>query len=387
MIISSPSSSWRASARPDLREAEVHRRGPERGDDGVVEPRDRHADALAAEVRGRRQRPLVADGVLQEPDIISDSPTTCWARSPPSILLRERAREDRSEQRLVGDEKWRLERLQAPDAELVPRRRLDDAEVVAAVTHLPREAHEGVGRVVIADAGDGLDADAALGEPAHLVGEERREVVVLLVRRDPQRDWRADAARLVGAARTARREQSCHGREQNANIVNRVRIGLPRDCLRRRPGLATVAGRERIAAGWCAWIDPPRSPPRRRSWLLGIAALALFALPASESPLTYRAASGAAQVLGIGAGAALVIAALLTARRMIALLLLALAAVWFAQDLGALGDSAALLRSVAGGACSVCGRACAAPRARLPGRPALGAGYAPPRRPHTSRPP
>ena len=83
---------------------------------------------------------------------------------------------------------------------------------------------------------------------------------------------------------------------------------------------------------------------------LGIAALALFALPASESPLTYRGASGAAQVLGVGAGAALVIAALLTARRMIALVLLALAAVWFAQDLGALGDSAALVRSVADGA-------------------------------------
>src|SRR5439155_3993862 len=83
--------------------------------------------------------------------------------------------------------------------------------------------------------------------------------------------------------------------------------------------------------------------------VIGIAALALFAIRASDSPLTYRAASGAAQVLGISAGAALVIAALLNARAAIALRLLALAAVWFAQDLEALGDSQALLRSIAGG--------------------------------------
>jgi signal transduction histidine kinase len=81
---------------------------------------------------------------------------------------------------------------------------------------------------------------------------------------------------------------------------------------------------------------------------LGIAALALLALPASESPLTYHAASGAAQVLGISAGAALIIAALLAPRPVTALLLLALAATWFAQDLVALGDSAALPRSLAG---------------------------------------
>jgi signal transduction histidine kinase len=81
---------------------------------------------------------------------------------------------------------------------------------------------------------------------------------------------------------------------------------------------------------------------------LGIAALALFAIPASDAPLTYRAASHAAQVLGVSAGAALVIAALLRPRLALALLLLALAATWFAQDLEALGASAALPRSLAG---------------------------------------
>src|SRR5512132_876685 len=80
---------------------------------------------------------------------------------------------------------------------------------------------------------------------------------------------------------------------------------------------------------------------------IGIAALALFALPASDSLLTYRDASRAAQVVGIGAGVALVVAALLTARVTITLLLLALAAVWFGQDLAALGDSAALPRTIA----------------------------------------
>jgi signal transduction histidine kinase len=82
--------------------------------------------------------------------------------------------------------------------------------------------------------------------------------------------------------------------------------------------------------------------------VLGIAALALFAIPTSESSLTYRAASGAAQVLGVSAGAALVVAAVLNPWATIRLLLLALAAVWFAQDLEALGDSAAVLRSIAG---------------------------------------
>jgi signal transduction histidine kinase len=87
--------------------------------------------------------------------------------------------------------------------------------------------------------------------------------------------------------------------------------------------------------------------------VIGIAVLALFALPASDSLLTYRAASRAAQVLGVGAGAALVVAALLTARVTIALLLLALAAVWFGQDLAALGDSAALGRSIADAAAPI----------------------------------
>src|SRR4051794_24149686 len=87
--------------------------------------------------------------------------------------------------------------------------------------------------------------------------------------------------------------------------------------------------------------------------VIGIAAVALFALPASDSPLTYGAASGRARVLGVGAGAALVVAVLLTARVTITLLLVALAAVWFGQDLAALGDSAALPRSIADAAAPV----------------------------------
>jgi len=81
--------------------------------------------------------------------------------------------------------------------------------------------------------------------------------------------------------------------------------------------------------------------------VLGIAALALLAIPASDAPLTYRAASHAAQVLGVSAGAALIIAALLRPCLAPALLLMALAATWFAQDLEALGDAAALPRSLA----------------------------------------
>src|SRR3954447_20184798 len=116
--------------------------------------------------------------------------------------------------------------------------------------------------------------------------------------------------------------------------------------------------------------------------VIGIAALALFAIPASDSPLSYRAASGSAQLVGIGAGAALVIAALLSARVTIALLLLALAALWFGQDLAALGDSAALLRSLAGGAAPFTAAlalhlALALPDGRLSraGRAAAGAAY------------
>jgi signal transduction histidine kinase len=84
--------------------------------------------------------------------------------------------------------------------------------------------------------------------------------------------------------------------------------------------------------------------------VIAIAALAIFAIPASEAPLTHRAASHGAQIVGVSAGAALVIAALLKAKGYVALLLLALAAVWFAQDVAALGGSAALVRSIAGGA-------------------------------------
>jgi signal transduction histidine kinase len=115
---------------------------------------------------------------------------------------------------------------------------------------------------------------------------------------------------------------------------------------------------------------------------IAIAALALFAIPASDLPLTYRETSHAAQVLGVGAGGVLIIAALLTARATIALLLLALAAVWFGQDLAALGDSAALLRAVATGAAPFAAAlalhlALALPEGRLSrrGRVAVGAAY------------
>jgi signal transduction histidine kinase len=113
---------------------------------------------------------------------------------------------------------------------------------------------------------------------------------------------------------------------------------------------------------------------------LGIGALALFAIPAN-APLTYRAASGAAQVLGVSAGAALVVAALLSRRPALALLLLALAATWFAQDLEALGDSAALPRSLAGviapvAAALVLHLALTFPEGRLSGAGRVGAGAA-----------
>lgn len=112
------------------------------------------------------------------------------------------------------------------------------------------------------------------------------------------------------------------------------------------------------------------------------AALAIFAIPTSESPLTYRAASPVAQVVGLGAGAALVIAALLKARGSVALLLLALAAVWFGQDVAALGDSASLVRSIAGVAAPFAAALAlhltlAVPEGRLSraGRAAVGAAY------------
>lgn len=116
--------------------------------------------------------------------------------------------------------------------------------------------------------------------------------------------------------------------------------------------------------------------------VIGIAALALSAIPASESLLTYRDASQAAQVLGVVAGAALVVAALLTARVTIALLLLALAGAWFGQDLAALGDSAALPRSIADAAAPIAVALAlhltlALPDGRLSraGRAAVGAAY------------
>lgn len=81
-----------------------------------------------------------------------------------------------------------------------------------------------------------------------------------------------------------------------------------------------------------------------------IAAVAIFAIP-GQPPPTYRAASNAAQIIGIGAGALLLIAAVaafaVTRRAAGVFLLLAAVALWFAEDLQALGDSAALARSIA----------------------------------------
>jgi signal transduction histidine kinase len=77
------------------------------------------------------------------------------------------------------------------------------------------------------------------------------------------------------------------------------------------------------------------------------AALALFAIPTGEGPLTYRAAAPAAHLIGPAAGCTLIVVALLTARRAVGVLLLALATAWFGQDLAALGDDQALLRAVA----------------------------------------
>jgi signal transduction histidine kinase len=82
---------------------------------------------------------------------------------------------------------------------------------------------------------------------------------------------------------------------------------------------------------------------------VGAAALALFAIPAGDDVWTYRQASGAAQLLGIAAGVAVAVSATFS-RGLQRVLLLAMAAVWFAQDLEALGDSGAALRSLASGA-------------------------------------
>jgi hypothetical protein len=58
----------------------------------------------------------------------------------------------------------------------------------------------------------------------------------------------------------------------------------------------------------------------------GTAVAALFALPTSESPLTYRAESGAAALIGAAAGGLLIAAAAALGRRTPSGLLLALAA-------------------------------------------------------------
>jgi len=94
-------------------------------------------------------------------------------------------------------------------------------------------------------------------------------------------------------------------------------------------------------------IDPARAVTAAAALVAGAAAaLALFAMPAGEA-LTYRAAGHAAHLIGPAAGCSLIVVALLTARRAVGVLLLALATVWFGQDLAALGDDHALLRAVA----------------------------------------
>ena len=82
--------------------------------------------------------------------------------------------------------------------------------------------------------------------------------------------------------------------------------------------------------------------------------VATFDIPVADSPLTYAQASDLARVVGLAAGVALlvvgVVAAVLAHRPQVGFLLIAVSAVWFAQDLGALGDDAALLRRLATGA-------------------------------------
>src|SRR5829696_1551113 len=84
---------------------------------------------------------------------------------------------------------------------------------------------------------------------------------------------------------------------------------------------------------------------------LGI--VATFHIPVADSPLTYAQASDLARAVGPAAGVALlvagVVAAALAHRPQVGFLVIAVSAVWFAQDLGALGDDAALLRRLATG--------------------------------------
>src|SRR5215207_1702084 len=84
---------------------------------------------------------------------------------------------------------------------------------------------------------------------------------------------------------------------------------------------------------------------------LGI--VATFHIPVADSPLTYAQASDQARAVGPAAGVALlvagVVAAALAHRPQVGFLVIAVSAVWFAQDLAALGDDAALLRRLATG--------------------------------------
>jgi signal transduction histidine kinase len=82
--------------------------------------------------------------------------------------------------------------------------------------------------------------------------------------------------------------------------------------------------------------------------------VATFDIPVADSPLTYAQASDLARVVGLAAGVTLlvvgVLAAALAHRPQVGFLLIAMSVVWFAQDLGALGDDAALVRRLATGA-------------------------------------
>jgi signal transduction histidine kinase len=108
-------------------------------------------------------------------------------------------------------------------------------------------------------------------------------------------------------------------------------------------------------------MGSPRRALRSRLAVVGAAMLAgvlglvaTFGIPVADSPLTYAQASDLARVVGLAAGVTLlivgVVAAVLAHRPQMGLLLIAVSAVWFAQDLEALGDDAALLRRLATGA-------------------------------------
>jgi hypothetical protein len=105
------------------------------------------------------------------------------------------------------------------------------------------------------------------------------------------------------------------------------------------------------------------SPPRALAARLAVVCAALLAgalgvvatfdVPVADSPLSYAQASDLARVVGLAAGVSLlvvgILAAALSHRPQVGVLFIAMSAVWFAQDLGALGDDAALLRRLVTG--------------------------------------